>query len=162
MAGLLAGFSAHPHVGQTRDWPRGDAWVWGGGDGFEEHGVVVKHASEFVGFLGDTDFGSVKVSFPLFDKRQPCVLSNFILDIATRHHQVPCFQIRLPFSEYDHLTKVLDKEIGSQVNKAQKLWVAPLNGSVQRSKAKTSRFYRGTMVPPTMCPAIASCPGNGL
>ena len=121
----------------------------GGGCGFVEHGVVVKHASEFVEFPGDTDFGSVKVSFPLFHKRQPCVLSVFILDIATHHPQVPCFQIRLPFSDYDHLTKVLDKEIGSQVNKTQKLWVAPLHGAIQFSaqKPKPRDFTEGQWCP---------------
>ena len=106
---------------------------YGGGDGFVEHGAVVKHASEFVEFPADTDFGSVKVTFPLFDKRAPCVLSDFILDIAARHPHVPCFQIRLPFTEYNHLTKVLDKEITTAVNKTQKLWVAALHGAVQFS-----------------------------
>ena len=56
----------------------------GGGNGFVEHGAVVKPASEFVEFPADTEFGSVKVTFPLFDKRAPCVLSDFILDIAAR------------------------------------------------------------------------------
>ena len=73
---------------------------YGGGDGFVEHGAVFKHASDFVEFPADTDFGSVKVTFTLFDKRAPCVLSDFILDIAARHPHVPCFQIRLPFAEY--------------------------------------------------------------
>ena len=98
-----------------------------GGGGVVEHGVVLKHASEFVQFLGNTDFGSIKANLPPFHKCQPCVLSDFILDIATRRSHVPCFQIRLPILEYDHLTKVLDKEIGSQVNKARKLWLAPLH-----------------------------------
>ena len=66
------------------------------------------------------DFGSVKVTFPLFDKRAPCVLSDSILDIAARHAHVPCFQIRPPFTEYDHLTKVPEKEINTTVNKNQK------------------------------------------
>ena len=121
----------------------------GGGDGFVEHGAVVKHASEFVEFPADTDFGSVKVTFPLFDKRAPCVLSAFILDIAARHPHVPCFQIRLPFAEYDHLTKVLDKEITTTVNKTQKLWVAPLHGAVQFSvqKPKPRDFQEGQWCP---------------
>ena len=41
-----------------------------GGGGVVEQGAVVKHASEFVEFAGDKDFCSVKVSFPLFAKRQ--------------------------------------------------------------------------------------------
>ena len=122
---------------------------YGGGDGFVEHGAVVKHVSEFVEFPADTDFGSVKVTFPLFDKRAPCVLSDFILDIAARHPHVPCFQIRLPFAEYDHLTKVLDKEITTTVNKTQKLWVAPLHGAVQFSvqKPKLAIFKRDNGAP---------------
>ena len=58
------------------------------------------------------------------------------IDIAARHPHVPCFQIRLPFAEYDHLTKVLDKEFTTTVNKTQKLWVAPLHGAVQFSVQK--------------------------
>ena len=103
-AGLLAAFPPVltwvNHVNNLVG-TRGYRW----GDGFVEHGAVVKHASEFVEFPADTDFGSVKVTFPLFDKRAPCVLSDFILDIAARHPYVPCFQIRLPFAEHDHLTK---------------------------------------------------------
>ena len=122
---------------------------YGGGDGFVEHGAVVKHASEFVECPADTDLGSVKVTFPLFDKRAPCVLFDFILDIAARHPRLPCFQIRLPFADYDHLTKVLDKEITTAVNKTQKIWVAPLHGAVQFSvqKPKPRDFQEGQWCP---------------
>ena len=77
------------------------------------------------------------------------MLSDFILDIAARHPHVPCFHIRLPFAEYDHLTKVLDKEITTTVNKTQKLWVAPLHGAVQFSvqKPKPRDFQEGQWCP---------------
>ena len=77
------------------------------------------------------------------------MLSDFILDIAARHPHVPCFQIRLPFAEYDHLTKVLDKEITTTVNKTQKLWVAPLHGAVEFSvqKPKPRDFQEGKWCP---------------
>ena len=89
------------------------------------------------------------MTFPLFDKRAPCVLSDFILDIEARHPHVPCLQIRLPFAEYDHLTKVLDKEITTTVNKTQKVWVAPLHGAVQFSvqKPKPRDFQEGQWCP---------------
>ena len=58
------------------------------------------------------------------------------------------FRFGVSFSReppYDHLTKVLDKEITTTVNKTQKFWVAPLHGAVQFSvqKPKPRDFQEG-------------------
>ena len=59
------------------------------------------------------------MTFALFDKRAPCVLSDFILDIAARYPHVPCFQIRFPEAMKGPLREAEDGRQKAEVEAAQ-------------------------------------------